>query len=159
MSHSLFMITVWNLTQHNLIHCVSCYKITCNPELLIWGLENLRPFFVILFVSEKWPTRSLSCRCCICPLYFGWLLEEPDWYSVNPLDWSDGRKLQGAGLHPWSWGHQRAEPERTRCHLHEPWWAAESCSAELCPRYLWGSLTLGLREVLFRTHWAKDRII
>lgn len=56
--HSLFMSTVCNLTQHNLINCISCPKTICKSEMLLWGLENPRPF-VIPFVSGAWPGSPL----------------------------------------------------------------------------------------------------
>lgn len=131
MEHSLFIST-----KCSPLNSVSYSRTAHSSALLSWWSKN--PVLSSLpgcFCLQKVTRVPPHSRCGICSLYSGWLLEELDRYFINPPDWPHGRELQRAGLHSRSWRHQRAEPERTRCHLHEPGWAAESGAAELCSRY------------------------
>ena len=135
MQHSLFISTKWNAIWYNPFHCISCSRIAHGSIMLMWWSENPRPFIARLFYLRKVTHSPSRSRCGVRSLHSGWLLEELDRHFINPPDRPNGGELQRAGLHSGSWRHQRTEPKRTRCHLHEPRWAAESSAAELCSRY------------------------
>lgn len=108
--------------------------------LLLWHLSQL--------------SLCVFFRSCILPLHPYRRVEKPDRCAVHATDWAHGGGLQGPGLHPGSWGSQRAEPEGERHHLSELGRPTQSCRTQL--RLGWvkhvSHVSVVIRKMRYITH-------